>query len=607
MADERAREILAELDRIASSAGFAGAGRLAPFLRHLVERALEGELSRLKESVLGVEFFGRPADYDPRLDPIVRVEARRLRLRLDEYYASASAAGPLRIALPKGSYVPAFSAQTGGHQLWRSLRVWRMVLLATGLVALLGGAGWFALHRGRAETPALAVMPFANLSQDPSDEYFSDGLTEEMINAISHVGGLRVAARSLTFQYKGKAVDVRRLGAELGVTHVVEGSVRRSGNRVRVAAQLVSVASGYQIWSRAYDREARDLFGIQEEVARGVTGALRVRLGRPARDLFAGRYTENLEAYNHFLLARYLLNRFTHESATRGIEELETVLKLDPRYAPALANLSTIHALLGYYGEMPEREAWGKAKTYAGRAIDADPALAEAYAALSFTAGMHDWDWKTCETNGRRAIDLDPASADARCLYAVACLAPRGRMAEAERELKQALELDPLTVFGNFTYAFTLLVQDRYEQAAAQYRKTLDLKSDHPDFWWDYGMALGYAGKREEAAKAFARGGAMREGDKWTPGPSELALMGRMDEARLLARLLAKDPRRFEHREMDLARALAMTGDTDGALSALERAVATHEAQAVWLKVDPRLAAVRGSARHEALLAKMGL
>jgi serine/threonine-protein kinase len=416
-----------------------------------------------------------------------------------------------------------------------------------------------------------------------------------------------VVARSLTFQYKAKPVDVRQLGAQWAVSHVVEGSVRRGGGRVRVSVQVINVADGYQLWSQTYDRPARDLFGIQEEVARAVAGALRVRLRRPARELFTGRYTENLEVYNRFLLARYYQNRYSLEPMLRARDELQSLLQLEPRYAPAMAALSTLYALLGYYAELPPREAWGKVKDYARQAIAADPAMAEAYASLSAAAGMSDWDWKACEENGRRALDLDPSSAEARVFYAIACLAPQGKLAEAEQQLRQSLELDPLLVFGNYTYAFTLLAQGKYEPAVERYRRTLDLKDDHPDIWWDYGMALGYARRYQEAASAFERNRALHKESQRPPGAAELVFMGRPEEAREQARQRVRAPLEYRGWQMDLARDLALAGEVDAALDALDRAVTAHEPQAVWIKVDPRLAAVRNSPRYLESLHRIGL
>ena len=232
MPDERTTQIRAALERILASPGFTGAGRLGPFLRYVVERGLKGDAAGLKESVLGVEVFQRSPDYDPRTDPIVRVEARRLRSRLEEYYSGDGASDPVRISLPKGGYVPVF--EQASPQARKVRWTWVAAAAAIGALVLV----WqFRPHRNPPpRQPSLAVFPFVNLNQDSADEYFSDGLTEELIDTVARVEGLRVAARSLTFQYKGKAVDVRQVGESLGATHVVEGTVRRGGDRLRISA-----------------------------------------------------------------------------------------------------------------------------------------------------------------------------------------------------------------------------------------------------------------------------------------------------------------------------------------------------------------------------------
>ncbi|MEK7406731.1 MAG: tetratricopeptide repeat protein [Acidobacteriota bacterium] len=606
-------QVLAALERVLASAGFVEAGRLGPFLRHLVSQALAGETNRLKESVLGVEVFRRPADYDPRIDPIIRVEARRLRSRLEEYYQRPGLPDPVRIELPKGTYIPVFLAGEVPAQPASRPRRLRPAWLAAALagILLLAAGGWWLLRvpgRHVPSNPSLAVFPFVNLSQDPENEYFSDGLTEELIDAIARVEGFRVAARSLTFQYKGKPVDVRAVGRQLNVTSVLEGSVRRAGDRLRITVQLINVADGYQLWSHTYERREKDVFAVQEEIARAVVNALRLELRGPPGQLFEKRYTENLEVYNLYLKARFQANRFSAEGARKAIEYLEQALALDDRYAPAHALLATVHGLIGYYEFEPPAKAWGRAKEHARKAIDLDPSLSEARAALCFALGFHDWNWKECEAEGLRAIELNPASAEAHGYYAIACLLPAARLEEANRELRRALELDPLSVLGNYTYGFSLLAGGRYDAAVSQYQKTLELKPDQPDVWWDLGMALGYAGRHEEAGKYFRKSAELRgQGGVWGPGPLELFLTGKKEEARRVARSWMTDLAKWPESKMHMARHFATVGEKEIALRLLEESVRARESQALWIKLDPRLAPLRGDPRYEALVKKVGL
>jgi TolB-like protein len=300
--------VSSELEKILASEQFLSAGRLGPFLRYVVDRTIAGEGGTLKEPVVGVAVFGRAPDYDPRTDPIVRVEARRLRARLDEYYKSSGKDDPVVIELPKGTYAPVFRTgrqppiPNGRGSLWLAVLIGGVVL-----AAIL----WTLTRPSAVPDKSVAVLPFVNLSADASNEYFSDGLTDELIAGLARVPGLRVVARSIVFQHKGKSYDARALGRQLNAATVVEGSVRRSGERIRITAQVVNAADGYEMWSRTYERELNDVFAIQEEIATSIVNALRVELGRDRKVLEARRTTP--EAYNEYLQARYEINRFSEE------------------------------------------------------------------------------------------------------------------------------------------------------------------------------------------------------------------------------------------------------------------------------------------------------
>lgn len=599
------RDVETALERVLASSGFVDAGRLGPFLRHLVAQTLSADTSRLKESVLGVEVFQRPPDYDPRIDPIVRVEARRLRTRLEEYYAGPGASESVRICLPKGTYVPVFALKTAPIAR-RKLPSALAALLVLGAF----GSWWFwgGAPRVVPGGKSLAVFPFVNLSQDKENEYFSDGLTEELINAVSRVEGIRVAARSLTFQYKGKALDVREIGRKLNVSSVLEGSVRRSGDRLRVTAQLINVGDGYQLWSHTYERHEKDLFAVQEEIAQAIVNALRLRLGAPQKPLFVSRYTTNLAAYNLYLRARFQFNTFSKEGVLKSRDYLEQTLVAEPGYAPAHAMLATLHCLMGYYGLETAQQAWSKAKEHARRAIELDASLSQGHSALAFALGFLDWDWKGCERESLRAIELDPASADAHSSYATACLLPAGRLDEAKREFGKSLELDPLGIFANYVLAFTYLSAGEPDRAVEQYLRTIELKPDHPDVFWDLGMAYGYAGKYKEAEEYFRKSYAAEGGNaRARLGALELVLTGRREEATQLAARQIAPGVKWDEPNIDKARHLAMAGEKEAAIRMLAESVRLREWQAMWIKADPRMAPLKGDPRYEALVKRVGL
>lgn len=605
--------IQGHLEKVLSSQGFVGAGRLGPFLRFLVEQTVAGEGQKLKEAVIGVEVFQRPPDYDPRIDPIVRVEARRLRKRLRDYYEGPGAGDPVRIELPKGTYVPAFKLVGSGRRpagsALRRRRVWAPALAALILASVAGAAWWVRSRRAmRADVnPSIAVLPFVNLSADPANEYFSDGLTEELIDALTKVAGLRVVARSSAFQFKGTPHDVREVAEKLQVSAVVEGSVRKSGDRLRITAQLVNADDGYHLWSQTYERELRDIFAIQEEISRAIVNALRVQLrvdlGRP----LARRYSDNLEAYNLYLKGRYHWNLYTDEGIHKAVDYFEQAIRVDPGYAPAYAMLAHAYALMGYYKVLPPEDVWPKARDAAQRAIAIDGTLAEAHAALGFVLGLHFWDWAASEKAFRQALELNPASADAHGAYAVGYLLPHGRLDEANSEFDKALRLDPLAVFVNYAAAFSLLASGEHERAIEQYRKTLELHSGHPDMWWDLAMAYGYNGRGDEAMKAFQKSGLLREGSGWRLGPIEYALMGDMDQARKIIDEVDRTAEQRNWRAIDMARTHAVLGNKDRAFYWLEKAFQVRDPQLVWLKADPRFRNLRGDARLEPMLRKIGL
>ena len=614
-----ADEVRAALEKVASSEGFSSAGRLPHFLRHLVEAALAGQTDRLKESVLGIECFGRDASFDPRADSVVRVEARRLRARLDEYYEGPGRNDAVRILLPKGAYVPEFvfagaaapAANAADAVLAPMPRGWKLAGVVALLAAIGVALGWWQAQSMRrlreAPVATIAVLPFENVGGDPENEYFSDGLTEEIINRLARTPGLRVIARSLTAAYRGKPPSLDEVAAKLQASMIVEGSVRRQGQRLRVTARLVSVRDGGTLWAESYERTAADVFAIQDEIAQSVAAALRIRTGAAGTAGPAVSRPASLEAYHLYLRGRQQANMNTAESMARAVRFFEDSLRLDPNYAPALASLSTAVTIAGYYGLIPPAEAWTRARQAAVRAVEMDPLLAEAHASLGLSLAWQDWNWTGAEAAFRKAIEADPRSATARGLYAVAVLVPELRLKEAQSEYRTALELDPLPLFLNFTYAFFLLVDGRPGEAVSQYERVLELEGLHPDVYWDYGMALAYAGRRDEARRAFQMSRQRRGAKDLNPQGLEAFLCGDAETARRQAPDIAAAAADGRMEAIDAARFFAALGNKDQALRWLEVSVERREPEAVWIKADPRLASLRGLPRHDALVRRIGL
>ncbi|MGJ5820212.1 tetratricopeptide repeat protein [Paludibaculum fermentans] len=625
------QEVRDALGRIVESAGFTGAGRLSSFLTYLVERTLSGETDRLKESVLGVEVFQRSTEYDPRTDPIVRVEARRLRSRLEEYYAGAGKPESVRIELPKGGYVPAFSKlaevspaiaapvapiaapkpPTVEVESAPMPRGWKLVGIIAGLAVVGISLGYWQtsyMRRVRqAPLATVAVLPFANVGGEAENEYFSQGLTEEIMDRLARVKGLKVISRTVMAQFKGREAGLDEVAMRVNASMVLEGSVRRQGERLRVSARLANPKDGSSVWSQTYDRPMKDVFAVQDEIAQSIANALRVQVG-PAPASASKRTTSSIEAYNAYLKGKYQANLYSRQGLQKSIEYFEECLRLDPDYAPALAGLSSTYSLLGYYNSLPADVAWPNARRTAERAIALDPTLADAHSALGLTLAFHEWKWREAEEEARRALAIDDNSAVAHGMYAAAVLLPEGRMKECRVEYRRALELDPLASFINFSYGYALLVEGRYDDAAAQYKRTLELKNIHPDMYWDLGMALGFAGRRKEAEEAMRKSlelQGLNPNRPLTGLPAYFA--GDIEAARRSLPAIEAEVRAGQEDRMDLARTYSMLGEKQKALAMLAEAIQARESQVIWIKVDPRFRPLHEEARFKELLRQVGL
>src|SRR5271168_1707002 len=487
--------VQAELEKILASPGFANADRLSRFLRFSVSEYLTGQTDRLKESLLGVEVFGRKPSYDPRVDAVVRTEAVKLRARIREYYDTEGAEDPLIIDLPKGGYIPKFRLREKEPVPETSVstpvlppvaaldampepgRLWPRYLTAVAIVVLVFSLAIYMGTRDRqvrAHGPienAIVVLPFADLSPDRDQEYFCDGMTEEIIDSLTKIGGFRVVARTSAFSFKGKQQDIREIGKKLNVGYVLEGSVRKDGSRLRVTAQLNSVNDGYHLWSETYERELKDVFTVQDEISRSIVNTLQVRLAsstQPARPA-----PGNLETYDLYLQGRYHWSRWRMEGAEKAIQYYEQAISKDPKYAPAYAGVADSYTWLGFFGALPPSQAMPKARQFAEKAIELDPSSAEAHTALAFVKALYDFDWPGAQKEFQRAIQSNANYAQAHFGYSIAYLSPTGKPAEALREMQLAKELDPLSLVINTYLAVTFLINDQVGAAASQYKSTL--------------------------------------------------------------------------------------------------------------------------------------
>ena len=346
----------------------------------------------------------------------------------------------------------------------------RRLVALTALSALIAVAAYFTFRpHGTSPdgTPSAAVLPFVDLSPEKDQEYFSDGLTDELITALSRIEGLKVAARTSSFQFKDAKADVREVGRKLGVATVVEGSIRKSGNRLRVSAQLVSAKDGYELWSENYDRELADVFAVQEEIARSIVAALRLRLGHQSDSALAERPTRDLDAYDLYLKGRFAWNQRTGGSMLLAAQYLKQAVERDSSFARAYAGLADASILLPQYSGVLPRVAWPEAKSAALKALVLDSTLAEAHTSLAYGTMLYEWDWTAAEAGFKRAIAADPNYPTARQWYGD-YLAGRGRLEESLKEMRRGVELDPLSRIIGGELAWTYYVMHRNDEALAQ-------------------------------------------------------------------------------------------------------------------------------------------
>ena len=404
-----------QLERILASRTFSHAQRLRAMLQFLVEQTLEGRVNELKESVIGHEVCGRAASFDPKADPIVRVDANRLRSRLSTYYEAEGSTDGVRISLPKGSYVPSFVCTA------------RTVPSAS-----------------EEDYGAIAVLPFVNLSGVADQEFFSDSLTEQIIHRLSRLPGLRVIARGSVFQFKGRTADTRTAGRQLGVDYILDGSVRVVEGHLRITVEMSDARTAYVLWSDRYERPWERVLDVEEEIAASVTDALRIRLDSQSSAVLA-HATHDTQAYAHYLRGRYLWNQRTPEALEASLLSYEKALEQDPRFAAAHAGVADTLLVMALNEQMPTLAAMSRARSAARQAIELQPDSAEALISVAAVKAVFDWDWEGSERHMQEALQMHAGSALGHYLYAVLVLQPLGRWAEACREMQLALRLDPVS------------------------------------------------------------------------------------------------------------------------------------------------------------------
>jgi TolB-like protein/tetratricopeptide (TPR) repeat protein len=570
------------LEKILAHQLFSRSERMVRFLRLTVERSLAGQADELKEYLLGVEVFDRKGSYDPRVDPIVRVEARRLRAKLKAYYEGDGSADAVLIEFVSGGYAPRLTLRNAMRDVAREP----------------------VKQDSSGGIITVAVLPFADLGGKPENQYFSDGLTEELIHALTKVPGMRVVAWNSAAQLRDRQQDVHAIGDQLHVGTVLTGSVRITGPSLRVRAQLIDTASGVYLWSETFDRRMQDVFAIQEEIARAIVRTLRVQFTGTGESGFLARGRSSIGSYDYYLRGRYYWHRRTPEDLARSIEYFDAAIAADPKSAQPHSGLADAHTLLVDYGLVSPSVGMPKAKAAAMRAIELDPALAEAYASLGLIRSLYDWEWEEARGLYARAIELNPGYATVRHWLGVDWFALTGHFAEARAEIDVALQLDPLSSIIREGQMFIRLLEHHYDEAAQGY---CELIADDPTFYKGYtslGRVYAQQGKFLDAIRMLEKGRSLA-GDV----PNILgamaqvyALGGEPERAREILGQLEQREKSVWIPSTVLAIVHLGLGQHDRALDYLERGCRQHELPMTALKVHPVYDPLRSAPRFQAVL-----
>lgn len=634
-----AEAIRQQLDRILSSRIFFASLRSRDFLRYAVEKSLLNGAAP-KEYEIAVEVFGRSADYDPTVDATVRVEASRLRSRLREYYDTEGRLDSILIEMPKGGYTATFSsrgldaapvsrehsdaggpasngtpfhhepngsAATSNHPFRSRLSDHRGLLTGLACACVIAALflGWLVMRRTEASEPirSLAVLPLQNLSGDHSQDYFADGMTDELTTELAHIRGLRVISRTSAATAAGLHEPLPQIARDLNVDAIVEGSVLRSGDKVRITAQLIDARKDRHLWAGSFEGQSSDILSLQDSIADQIASQARIALmdgqgrGRTARKI-------NPAAHDAYLLGLYF---FQKQDWQRSEASFRQAVAIDPSYASAYAGLGAALDGESTFQMGPPDELLHRALAATERAIQLDPENGEAYTELGSIQTLYQWNWHAAEENLRRGIALNPNYALGEMKYAV-YLDATGQPEEAVEHMRRAVDLDPMSFFMRRRLGATLYLARHYDEALTELKRAAEMEPEQ-NVSYDYWMGLTYEmkGMRNEAVREDLA--------------SLKAIWPKLDLAKLDSAYKSQGWKAYWRARIDALRPYAnrecvpygiaigyvRLGDHDDAFSFLNQAVDQHCVEILWLKADPLLDPIRNDSRFNTLLRKVNL
>jgi serine/threonine-protein kinase len=564
--------------------------------------------SRLTDAILH-QLPIAPRTLDPRVSPeLERIILKCMEKKQENRYQSAK---ELRVDL--GRLLPSTAGAAPARRRYRFLAPVNLWLMAGGAVALFAALAVLNIGvareklLGKGITPrieSIAVLPLENLSGDPQQEYLADGMTETLIAHLAKISSLRVISRTSVMRYKGTNKALPEIARELGADALIEGSVMRSGSRIRITAQLIYAPSDKHLWGESYERDLSDVMVLQSEVARAIAHEIKIKLTPQDQTRLATARPVNSEAYEFYLKGRYYWNKMSGPAVTRAAEYFSKAIALDGNYAPVYVGLADCYLRQADLGNLPPSEAYGRAKTATLRALEIDNELAEAHASLAVIRADYDWDWERAETEFRRALALDPKHVNAHQWHAV-FLAKMGRFKEAFPEIEIAKELDPLSLPVATSAGSILRYARRYDEAIEELRRAIDLEPSFKFTHVELAEVYGLKGMFQEAASEWSRVNALSGNPERLHYAAVRDAAGYQRSVQLWIEHLRESSKREYVSPMSMAAAYARLGKSEQVLAWLEDAYRQRDPALSGLKVEPLFDFLRSNPRFQDLLRRM--
>ena len=624
-----ADDVRVYLKNLLAGSAFSISSRRGQLLKYLVEHTLSGEGDKVSEYAIGLDVFQKPASFDPRIESVVRTEVSRLRQRLKDHYAGEGRNDSIVIDFPQRSYAATFDfpkaaaaaieiiaaaaarpslidASSSASRV-RSLRLTILAIFLVGALSVAGYIYWKSRATpaaGKVPLNSIVVLPFENYSPDGADQYLADGMTEELTNDLAEWRDLRVVARTSAFAFKGKGEDVRKIGQDLNVDAVLEGSFTKQGDRIRITAQLNRTSDGYHLWSHSYESQSSDLMAVQDQAASAIAATIRqVRGGNPPA---VHPSTNSPEAHDLYLQGEFQLNVRTADSLKKAVDFFDAAIAKDSSFTAAYIGVARAEIGAVSLQSVAPEQGIARAKQAAQKAIEIDPTLGEPHGLLASVSYTWDWDWPRAESEFRKSIDLG-AGAETRARYGWS-LATRGRFAEAHEQLRIAQDVDPLATLPYFDEVLVLLFEKNYSAEQHLLERMLQL---NPDYVGTRIMIVDMDVVQHRCPEALTE--AKVAAQKYPAPVTKIAVAMAMacggskaEALRAISDVSVASPAGFTSPYV-LALAYATLEDRDNTIAQLQKSADHHEGQILYIKYDPSFDYVRGDPRFVAIEKRVGL